>query len=129
MKQLKDARRPNIILVISFYLFYFIYCNMGLIIRCEDKVLHSTYTNYNFMKKNFMDGCKIYMKNTKTPKRKLVYGIYLFLYKSQFSPKNSFVIIQSIFNILKFIHFSKNVYEILCILLHSIYTNKPIFIQ
>jgi len=105
------------------------YRNMGLIIQCKDQILHSTYTDYNNIKKSCINGCKHYVQNTAKPKFDKLYGIYLFLYKYQFSSKQSSVIIQSIFKINKFIHFSKNIYEILCVFLYSSCTNNPVFIK
>jgi len=102
---------------------------MGVIIQCNELILHSTYGEYNLIKQNFINGCKCYIQNTNNPKLHKLYGIYLFLYKNKFSPKKSFIIIQSIFKIFKFINFSKNIYELLCIFLYSTYTNKYIFIK
>jgi hypothetical protein len=29
---------------------------MGVIIKCDDKILHSTYTDFNLMKQHFLNG-------------------------------------------------------------------------
>jgi hypothetical protein len=110
---------------------------MGVIIKCDDKILHSTYTDFNLMKQHFLNGYFKYLNNY--PEKCLhnndfqnvhndVYGIYIIEKPQIILPEESVCFIKAIEILNNFIYYTQNMYILKSMFYYSVEKKKNIII-
>jgi len=107
---------------------------MGLIIKCNHKNYHLTYSEFDFIKnqlsKSIVDYIHINFEiNNIVNLKKIINGIHIFIINNHFTPNESSNFIKSIIIIHKFINFTENMYKLCNLFMYSIKSNNIITIN
>ena len=110
---------------------------MGVVIQCNNKIIHSSYTEFEFFKNELLKACIYYVNNKITQNsnynseniKNTLYGIKLFIYNNHFCVNDSIIFLKSILCINKFINITQNMYMLFCMFLYSVKTNSDLFIK
>ena len=110
---------------------------MGVVIQCNNKIIHSTYTEISVFRNELLNASIRYINNEITQKinynpdflKKNIIGIKIFLYKNKFSANDSILFINSLLHIYKFINITQNMYMLFCMFLYSVKTNTDLVLK
>jgi hypothetical protein len=108
---------------------------MGVVIQCNNKVIHYTYEDLFVFKKELIQACVCYLHNEiyqnshsfENIKINII-GIYLFIYKNNFSSIECSLFLNSLYHVQHFIHLTQNMNLFICMFLYSVKTNTQLLL-